>query len=581
MRKFLQFILSFIAFLVILPATQVVSANNKIESIHIDVEIHNNGSITVRENRQTRMYEDTELYIEMVNLQDSELLDFSVEGFTEETDWDIDDSFEEKAYRYGVIDVSDGYELAWGISDYGDQEYNVMYSLSNIVRDLEDGQSLYWNFDTFTSLPTDRVTVEVHADFPLDEEVVSYYGFGFEGPMAIENGRITWTGYGLTDSEDVTLLIQFPEDTFNVSKQVDMTLDEQAASATSGSSYNQDPPMPWWLKTIIGGSIFLGVSLFGFAIYAGVKTNQVKKENNHFFPNHFIKENKNRTSQTPPRLEGDLGDYDFLISKVVLLGGGFSNYFFAYLLIWSFEDRIKVKATEKERFLIGTKITADIQINDFERESEINQMTFDEYVDLFEMGESTFEEVIWGMLLEIADSTGHIDGDDVKDWSEENAESINDVVKLLEDVSADWLEQNGYLVQKAEKLFGSAVKIESLTPKGEETVTEIIRFNNFITDIKDESLKSFSNWQELLIWSALFGRAESTIKYLEEFEPTTWAYLESTYPYTYGHYYAWNHMYTTQSSGMASGGYSGTGGGGMSSSGGGGGAGGGGGGGSR
>src|SRR5699024_7202346 len=101
----------------------------------------------------------------------------------------------EKAYRYGVIDVDDGYELAWGISDYGQQEYNITYKLSNLVRGLEDGQALFWNFDTFLSLPTDRMTLEIRAPFPLDEEVLSYYGFGFEGPMEIENGRIQWTGY--------------------------------------------------------------------------------------------------------------------------------------------------------------------------------------------------------------------------------------------------------------------------------------------------------------------------------------------------------------------------------------------------
>src|SRR5699024_11987111 len=58
---------------------------------------------------------------------------------------DIDASFEEKAYKYGVLDVDNGYELAWGISEYGPQEYNLSYSLSNMVRELEDGQALFWN----------------------------------------------------------------------------------------------------------------------------------------------------------------------------------------------------------------------------------------------------------------------------------------------------------------------------------------------------------------------------------------------------------------------------------------------------
>src|SRR5699024_1481082 len=109
MRKFLQFITTAIVFLFILPISYVVSAQeNKIKEIHITVELHEDGSATIHENRQTEMYEDTELYIKMNNLEDSELLDFQVEGFTEEPDWDIDASFEEKANHYGIIDVDNG-----------------------------------------------------------------------------------------------------------------------------------------------------------------------------------------------------------------------------------------------------------------------------------------------------------------------------------------------------------------------------------------------------------------------------------------------------------------------------------------
>lgn len=233
MRKFIQSILTVILFLFILPISHVVSAQeNKIKDIHIDVQLHEDGSATIRENRQTEMYEDTELYIKMNNLQDSELLNFQVEGFTEETDWDIDASFEDKAYHYGVIDVDNGYELAWGISNYGPQEYNVTYSLSNMVRELEDGQALFWNFDTFLSHPTDKMTLEIHAPFPLDEEVLDFYGFGFEGPIDIVDGHLEWTGYGLTDSNDVIVLTQFPSGTFNTHSTVNMTLAEQKEMAT-------------------------------------------------------------------------------------------------------------------------------------------------------------------------------------------------------------------------------------------------------------------------------------------------------------------------------------------------------------
>lgn len=581
MRKSLQFILSIIIFLIAIPYSTVVSAQeNKIDSIHIDIELHEDGSATVRETRQTEMYEDTELYIELINLQDSELLNFQVEGFIEEPEWDIEASFEEKAYKYGVLDVDNGYELVWGISEYGPQEYNLSYSLSNMVRELEDGQALFWNFDTFLSHPADRMTLEIHAPFPLEEEVLDFYGFGFEGPIEIVNGHLEWTGYGLTDSNDVIVLVQFPSGTFNTSSIVDMTLAQQQEMATKGSSYNDEEPMPFWVSLLLSIMSIVGIGVAGGIAAYGLRTRSIRKEKNHFYSIKSINKNKDIISQIPPKLEGDIGNYAYLLKRIIPEVGGFANYFFSYLLIWSFEERIKIKTQEDDRIFFGPKTTAQIKIKNFEEEFELNQLSFDEYVDLFEIGESTLEEVVWGILLEVADPNGWIKGDDVKEWSKENAESVNDLVQLLDEVSLDWLIENDYMTTSMEKVFKVPVNIESLTEKGERTVDEIIQFDNFIKKIDKVSLKNFDNWQELIVWAALFGKAEETVKYLEEFEPGTWSYLVETYP-VYGHYYGWYYFYTSNTSGMQSGGYSSTGGGGFSSSGGGAGAGGGGGGGSR
>src|SRR5690606_17015100 len=101
-------------------------------------ELQEDGSGIVTEFRQMNMDDGTELFIVLEEMQDSELLDFSVAGFEEVTDWDSDDSREEKAGKYGVIETDDGLELVWGIGDYGTNEYEVTYTLSNLVRELED-----------------------------------------------------------------------------------------------------------------------------------------------------------------------------------------------------------------------------------------------------------------------------------------------------------------------------------------------------------------------------------------------------------------------------------------------------------
>lgn len=582
LRKILTFLTSINFFLFVVPFSSIAKAEeNKIEDIHIDVELHEDGSATVRENRKTEMHEDTELYIEMKNLQDSDLLDFEVDGFTEEPDWDVDASFEEKAYHYGVLEVDDGYELVWGISDYGEEEYDLSYSLSNLVRNLEDGQALFWNFDTFLSHPTDRMTMEVSAPFAFDEELLDYYGFGFEGVIEIDDGVLEWTGYGLDDSNDITVLLQFPEDTFAATTSVDMTLEEQKDEATAGSSYNEDPPTPGWVIGILATFITITVGIISTFLLYAFRRSHLKREYNDFKPLEIIKENKTKHSQHPPALEADLGRYSALISKLTYSGGGFSEFFLAYILIWSLEDKVKIEAKEEERFIFGSKTNAYLSIENFEEEFETNLLAFDEYVDLFEMGESTFEEVVWGMLLEVADENGVVTSEELSHWSKENVESVTNLVEAMEEVSLTWLDENGYLDRLEIRDWGFPLKIEQLTDKGRDLADDIVQFDNFIQNIDEISLEHFDNWQELIIWAAIFGRGEKTIEYLEEFQPETWAYLEATYPYVYGHYYGYQHIYTSSSRGLASGGYSASGGAGMSSAGGGAGAGGGGGGGSR
>lgn len=207
---------------------------NEITNMQMDVEINEDGSVTVTETREADMSEGTENYMvfEDDDMGEVEVTDFSVEGFTEEPDWDLDAGLEEKAGRYGVVDTDDGTELVWGIGEYGEQTYVVNYTLENAVRNLEDGQSLYWNFDTFTELPTDNFVMEVTSDVPLSDEDIRFWGFGFEGDIvAVEDG-IRWTaGETLSSGNDVVLLMHFPEGTYDTDVTDEGTLEEEAAAA--------------------------------------------------------------------------------------------------------------------------------------------------------------------------------------------------------------------------------------------------------------------------------------------------------------------------------------------------------------
>src|SRR5699024_9190637 len=211
---------------------------NEINSLEMDIEINEDGSVSVTETREADMDEGTENYIVFndEDMDEVEVTDFSVEGFTEEENWDMDASQEEKAGKYGTIDTDDGTELVWGIGEYGEHTYVVNYTLDNAVRNLDGGQSLYWNFDTFTDLPTEKFRMNVRSDISLNDEDIKFWGFGFEGDIVTVDDGIQWTaGETLTDGNDAVLLMHFPEGTYNTNVSGEGTLEEEEEEAMDGS----------------------------------------------------------------------------------------------------------------------------------------------------------------------------------------------------------------------------------------------------------------------------------------------------------------------------------------------------------
>ena len=90
-KKWQCLLILFSAFMLNMMSTAEASAENRLLDLRIDIQLNEDGSVDVTEYRQTDMDEGTELYIVMDNLQESELLDFYVTGFDENTDWDSSD----------------------------------------------------------------------------------------------------------------------------------------------------------------------------------------------------------------------------------------------------------------------------------------------------------------------------------------------------------------------------------------------------------------------------------------------------------------------------------------------------------
>lgn len=119
---------------------------NSMPSLDYSIELQHDGSGIVTEKRQMHLTEGTEVYIVFDQLEGSEITDVFVsdygEPFTYQENWDINASREAKTGKYSLIPTDEGYEISWGIGEYGDHEYTVRYTISGMVRQLKDGQSI-------------------------------------------------------------------------------------------------------------------------------------------------------------------------------------------------------------------------------------------------------------------------------------------------------------------------------------------------------------------------------------------------------------------------------------------------------
>ena len=592
-KKWQCLLILFSAFMLNMMSTAEASAENRLLDLRIDIQLNEDGSVDVTEYRQTDMDEGTELYILMDNLQESELLDFYVTGFDENTDWDSSDSQAEKSGQYGIIETSDGLELVWGIGDYGQNNYEVHYSLSDVVRQLEDGQSLLWNFDTFSDIPAEQLVIELSGPQPFSQENTKLWGFGFNGDMTIENGKIVWlANEQVGNRQNAIVLLQFQDGMFNPQVTEAMTLAEQEEMAKEGSAYNIENKSRSNDKIAFG---IVGTMLAGGAITIGVilrhifKVKKIKEEAGDMISgSKRIQKNSGLLYDKVPFEDRDYPGLAYLLNQFAT--GYFENYFSVFILEWVIEGKIDMVARE-EKGVFKDKVKTDIVIHNFEEARKKEGRSFASFVDdiMADSSKERYETGMWLMLLEAADRTGLVRDTAIQRWANDNANDVETFADFLTEYSMHYLEEQS-LIQFDEVQAGRLrIPIAIASPEGDLLFDQLIQFYNYLSQqTKLDKLEQVNvSMDDYLIWNSLYNKNDELTKEFKNFVPKpSESYNHDSYDHYYWYWHGTRGFNQSWSQGLSSGGFHSSqsadyGGGGSTSIGGGGGAGGGGGGGAR
>ena len=497
MKRRLLVVLTVVLSIFILPLTNDVAyAKHSLKELDIHVEIDEDGKGIVTERRVAHLSEGTENYIVIDNPSQSEITQFTVkengQTFEHVDDWDLDQSREEKAGKSGIIETKNGYELAWGIGDYGEHEYELTYTITDMIKQLDDAQILYWQLvNSETNIPPEhlRITI-VRTNGVIEDEEVD--AFGFEGDLTVENGKLLIeSNEALSSSQYATVLIKFAEGSFQTADIIDK--DYENFMAENADKDSSSPLMIIGLIILIPFIIIMGFVMY-FTYFRKLEKNYVPIDSKEY------------TKEIP--FEGNPLNLVFLLDKRYITN--MSDVFSMLLLRWMREGVIKV-----EEDTVGTVF-----------KSESIKMTFTDQD--YEMDE--FEKELYDLLMQAVDENGILDEPTLKTFGSKHTTEFNEWFKHIKDHSRDYLVEQDYLEKVKRRFLFIPYTDYIYTGKGRLLVEKLHYFKHYLKDFSSYETDRVENLDELIIWSALLG---VSTKALDQFRKVYPNFEKETFFYPY------------------------------------------------
>jgi len=509
---------------------QVALGANNVSDINVDVVIYDDGSAYITQTWNCNFTEGTEAYISIENLGEMSISDFLVSGvsgaYTYIEDWDIDASFKEKAEKYGMVETSKGYELCWGISEYGQKRYEVEYKINNFVGGYTDFDGFNFQFinSGMGTLPTD-VTVKITTQngIKLDENNCRIWAFGFDGQINFENGQVVaYTESPLSSSSDsVIIMLQLNKGLINPTRAVDKSFEDVKAQALNGSDYdhekdtdNSSSVLPEEEYTPLDMTVGFVILSFPFIIIFYILTRKGKSKKKIL----SLYKNADYFRETP--IAGNL-------EAIFVLADDFSQ-------------------ADDDENIIGSAFLKLINAGCLEPMSEKTVGLFGkekESISLRLVNPPKFTGVTVNMLYDLLVVASSIDQIlqecELEKYCKINHTAITRIIDAAKQDGKNTLLQIGcYESSKQAKPLG-------LSQRGENLLLNIMGFKKYLLEfslIGERSISESVIWQDYLVFATLLGIADVAIEQFEKVYPNATQYSQNAH-----YYYLIAHRYTKAS----------------------------------
>ncbi|MBQ8681662.1 MAG: DUF2207 domain-containing protein [Bacilli bacterium] len=499
MKKILLFVLMLFSSIMVVDATSI-------SNIDMDVFVDMYGNATITETWDAYIDQGTEGWHPYYNLGSSEITDLEVtmdgKEFTTVSDWNIDGSLSDKAYKAGIYYSSnDEVDICFGISDYGNHEYVIKYRISNFVSTIEDADMIYWNlFPNGFSAEPSNVDIRIYSDFRY-EDTLDVWGYGKYGaPCYVYDGKIEMTSDGsrVTSDEYMTILVKFPKGTFQTSSVLDNNFNYYYDMAEDGA-VNYNDKTSWWEALIPIIVIIFNVLLFG--IISALIVNSSRNDKCSFG------KTGNKVRKDVPVFRDIPCDKDIFYAYWVAHNYNLTkkkeDFLGAVLLKWIHDGNVRIE-----------KITKDGVFKDKTYSNVIFSNRPDE--------KNTYEVKLYDYMYQ-ASEDGKLEQNEFKNWCNNNYSKILDWfddVLYQETLDLVKLGKITYENGKTMKLF--SYKYFNVAPSMMEVAEKMAGLKKFLKEftlIKEREPIEVNLWNEYLMYAQIFGIAEEVADQFKKLYP--------------------------------------------------------------
>ena len=260
------------ALIALAASSFTLKAQNAVHDVDISVTLSTDGNAYIREVWDMTLSRGTEVYLGRENLGDIKIEDLTVSDETgtvykTERYWDTDRSFERKANRCGLNSISNGYEICWGIGEYGHRTYTVDYTLTRLVKSLDDYDMIHYQFYTPNDFRAEHVKVTVSKPGFVMDTLTRIWAFGYDGYIWREDGSVIAESENpLEPSHSIIILMRFDKGTFDSPSIQERSFQTVLDRALEGAG-DVEEYVPKWkerLYVILGGLFFFGLCMLPF-----------------------------------------------------------------------------------------------------------------------------------------------------------------------------------------------------------------------------------------------------------------------------------------------------------------------------